>query len=74
MGVGADVVTRKQQTLMSVYFTIVNIFDAAYQNHLSRLKYAPENPANQRTGVFNAGRNFSVKVIVPFAVRRPTSD
>ena len=39
--------------------------DVAYQNHLSRLKYAAVNNVTGRQGVFNMGRNFSVKVNVP---------
>jgi iron complex outermembrane recepter protein len=36
----------------------------SYQSHLSRLKYAPENIATGRTGVFNMGRNVSLKLII----------
>ena len=62
--VGADVVSNKR-TLFSVYLNGSNLTDEAYQSHLSRLKYAPENPVTGRSGVFNMGRNVSVKVIVP---------
>lgn len=44
-----------------------NIGDIAYQQHLSRLKYAPENPVTGRAGVFNMGRNFTARLVVPFA-------
>jgi iron complex outermembrane receptor protein len=64
LGVGTDVVS-KSRTLFSLYFMANNIFDVAYQSHLSRLKYAPENNVTGRTGVFNMGRNLSLKVIVP---------
>jgi len=37
----------------------------AYQNHLSRLKYTPVNLATGRSGVFNMGRNASIKVNIP---------
>jgi len=43
----------------------MNLGDVAYQSHLSRLKYTEENPVTGRMGVFNVGRNFSVKVNVP---------
>jgi len=33
------------------------------------LKYAPENPATGRVGVYNVGRNFSVKLIVPIDIK-----
>jgi iron complex outermembrane receptor protein len=61
---GADVVINKR-TLFSVYINGSNLTNEAYQSHLSRLKYAPENLATGRSGVFNMGRNVSVKVIVP---------
>ncbi len=64
-GIGADFVNTKKQTIFSINISANNITDAAYQNHLSRLKYAPENIATGRFGVYNIGRNFSAKVNVP---------
>ncbi len=63
-GIGGDVLS-KGKTIFSLFFAANNIGDVAYQNHLSRLKYAPENMVTGRTGVFNMGRNFSVKLNVP---------
>ena len=63
-GIGADFVTTKNKTLFSLSFSAINIADVGYQNHLSRLKYAEENLATGRTGVFNMGRNFSIKLNV----------
>jgi iron complex outermembrane recepter protein len=68
-GLGTDIVSRSK-TLFSIYFNAMNIGDVAYQNHLSRLKYAPENPATGRVGVYNMGRNFSVKVNVPLEFKK----
>jgi iron complex outermembrane recepter protein len=65
-GVGADIVA-KNKTLFSLYFMAMNIGDVAYQNHLSRLKYAAENLVTGRTGVFNTGRNFSIKLNIPLS-------
>ena len=65
-GFGGDVAS-KGKTLFSLFFTASNIGDVAYQNHLSRLKYAPENLATGRTGVYNMGRNFSIKCNVPLS-------
>ena len=53
--------------LMKVYLAINNVFDIGYQDHLNRMKYAPENPVTLRRGVFNMGRNFSLKIAVPFS-------
>jgi iron complex outermembrane receptor protein len=62
---GADVVNRHNKVLFSLHFAVNNIGDVAYQSHLSRLKYAPENELTGRNGVFNMGRTFSVKLAVP---------
>lgn len=66
-GIGADIVSSHGKTLFSLHIAAMNITDAAYQNHLSRLKYAAENPVTGRTGVFNMGRNFSVKLNIPLS-------
>jgi iron complex outermembrane receptor protein len=66
---GAEVTSAKNETLFSVYFMINNIADVGYQNHLSRLKYAPENLATGRTGIYNPGRNFSIKIEVPIVFK-----
>ncbi len=65
IGVGADVNSKKGNKLFSINIAANNIADVAYQSHLSRLKYAEVNIATGRQGVFNIGRNFSVKVNVP---------
>ena len=65
MGLGADVISKKGATLFSLYINASNITDVAYQSHLSRLKYADINTVTGRTGVYNMGRNVSVKVLVP---------
>ncbi|OSZ76871.1 TonB-dependent receptor [Chitinophagaceae bacterium IBVUCB2] len=64
-GFGADITNSKMKTLFSLHFSITNITNVAYQNHLSRLKYAAENMNTGRLGVFNTGRNFSVKANIP---------
>ena len=58
-------VQRKNKTLFNVSLVGQNIADVAYQNHLNRLKYGPTNEATGRMGVFNMGRNFSLKINVP---------
>lgn len=68
-GIGADIVNKQSKALFSLSFSAINIADVAYQNNLSRLKYADENLATGRIGVFNMGRNFSIKVNVPFNIK-----
>ena len=51
--------------LAEFYIIADNLLDKAYQNHLSRLKYADFNVVTGRQGVFNMGRNITMKLIVP---------
>lgn len=68
-GVGTDIVSARGKTLFSLHVAANNLTDVAYQNHLSRLKYAAENLATGRTGVFNMGRNFSIKLNIPLSIK-----
>ena len=61
---GGDILINKK-TVAKLYITGTNLADIAYQSHLSRLKYAPVNNLSGRTGVYNMGRNISIKLIVP---------
>ena len=69
-GAGADVVSKKGNTVFSLYFSANNLLNTAYQNHLSRIRYAPENIATGRVGVFNMGRNFSIKLVIPLGIKK----
>ncbi|HUM65277.1 MAG TPA: TonB-dependent receptor [Chitinophagaceae bacterium] len=64
--IGADFV-RKGQTLFTLNLSAGNLTDIAYQSHLSRLKYTSVNNVTGRQGVFNAGRNFAIKLNVPLS-------
>ena len=63
-GFGGEV-SNKGKHLFSLFFSANNINNVAYQNHLSRLKYAAVNNVSSRQGVYNTGRNFSVKLNIP---------
>ena len=70
LGAGGDIVRGGEKenggrTLFSVYLTVQNVFDVAYQSHQNRLKYFGVNEATGRAGVFNMGRNISAKIVVP---------
>lgn len=65
LGAGGDVLTSRSRTLFSLYLTVQNLFDIAYQSHQNRLKYFGVNEVTGRAGVFNMGRNVSVKAVVP---------
>ena len=62
-GLGANLKAFNRSNFMSIYISAENLADAAYQSHLSRLKYAPNNPLTGRNGVYNIGRNISLKLI-----------
>lgn len=57
---------KKQK--LQLQLQVNNIFDMAYQSNLSRLKYFEyygQSP-NGRYGMYGMGRNFCIKLIVPF--------
>lgn len=64
MGIGTDFVSE-HKTLFSLYISVNNLTDVAYQSHLSRLKYIGINYATGRTGIYNQGRNISFKLLIP---------
>lgn len=63
-GLGTDFM-YKGKTIASIYITANNLTDKAYQNHLSRLKYSDFNNVTGRQGVYNMGRSFGFKVLIP---------
>ena len=66
-GAGADLLNKKGKVILSISILANNIFDVAYQSHLSRLKYFEQYPNNPtgRKGIYNMGRNISLKLIIP---------
>jgi iron complex outermembrane receptor protein len=74
-GIGGSITDKHGKVGASLYLTVNNLFDVAYFDHLSRLKYflySPED-ANPAHGIHNMGRNISIKVDVPldFSPARP---
>jgi iron complex outermembrane receptor protein len=66
-GVGADIKNSVGKVIANFNILGNNIFDVAYQSHLSRLKYFEEYPTNPtgRSGIYNMGRNISFKLLIP---------
>ncbi len=64
-GIGGNI-KSKGHTLCRVYITGTNLLNTAYIDYMSRFKYYPYNEANGKVGVFNMGRNVSIKIIIPF--------
>jgi iron complex outermembrane receptor protein len=71
-GVGGNVLDKKGGTLFSFSVLGTNLADLAYQSNMNRLKYFDDYPVNGtgRSGIFNMGRNISLKLVVPFAVKK----
>ena len=62
---GSDILLRGQRKLCEIYIIGENLLNTAYQNHLSRLKYTDVNNMTGRRGIFNPGRNITLKVVFP---------
>ncbi len=67
-GIGSTLKAKSGKTICELFFQADNLFDVAYQSNLNRLKYFEyyNSSPNSRSGIYNIGRNLSVKVIVPF--------
>ena len=64
---GSDIQVKGRK-IAELYITADNLLDKAYQNHLSRLKYADVNAVTGRRGIFNMGRNITFKIVVPLSL------
>jgi iron complex outermembrane receptor protein len=69
-GIGTSLVTKSGRKLFTVMIAGNNLTDEAYQSNMSRLKYFDNYPKNGsgRSGIYNMGRNFSFKLIIPLEV------
>ena len=66
-GFGTDVLDKKGKPMFTISILGNNLFDVAYQSGLNRLKYFEPYPDNftGHNGIYNMGRNFSLRVNVP---------
>ena len=64
LSAGTDIMISGRK-LAELYIVANNVFDRAYQSHLSRLKYLDRNPVTGRQGIYNMGRNVTFKLVVP---------
>ena len=69
LSAGSDIQVKGKK-IAELYVTADNLLDTAYQNHLSRLKYADENKVTGRRGVYNMGRNITFKVVIPIQIMK----
>ena len=65
LSAGTDILLKNGRKLCELYLIADNLLDCAYQSHLSRLKYTDINIATGRRGIYNPGRNFTLKLIFP---------
>lgn len=68
LGAGTTITGKGKKTVCELFLQLDNVFNTAYQANMNRLKYFEYYTAspNGRSGIYNMGRNFSVKAIVPF--------
>jgi iron complex outermembrane receptor protein len=68
LGAGTAITGKGKKTVCEFFLQLDNVFNTAYQANMNRLKYFEYYKAspNGRSGIYNIGRNFSVKAIVPF--------
>ena len=67
-GIGASITNRMKKTMFTFSVLSANLFNTAYQSNMSRLKYFEDFPNDPRGhyGIYNMGRNVSLRVTVPF--------
>jgi len=63
-GAGGEILSRGK-TICQLYLICNNLFNTPYMDYMSRFKYYPVNYLAGRVGVFNMGRNLSIKITVP---------
>jgi iron complex outermembrane receptor protein len=66
IGIGTDILAHGHKAC-TVIITVNNLADVAYMDYMSRFKYYTVNYNSNpyRVGVYNMGRNISVKLLVP---------
>lgn len=64
-GLGGHILKHNGKEACELYVICNNLLNTGYMDYMSRFKYYPVNPLTDRVGVFNMGRNLSVKLIIP---------
>ncbi len=67
-GIGGDLMAKGKK-FCELYIMCNNLLDAGYMDYMNRFKYLPINYTTNRVGVFNMGRNVSIKVVIPFNLK-----
>jgi len=76
-GIGTKLVNPKTgREIVSLYINGSNLTNVAYADHLNLAQYfhfineTPSTVTQQNQGVYNMGRNFSLKVVFPFGTHK----
>ncbi len=69
VGIGSEIHSAKGN-VCSIYLVGNNLADVAYQSNMSRLKYTDTNNVTGRIGIYNMGRNISLKVLLPLDFKK----
>ena len=70
LGAGGDIVNHNGRTVLKLSFIVNNLANTTYMDYMSRFKYLPVNPVTNRVGVFNMGRNISIKLDIPIDFKK----
>lgn len=67
-GIGAGFTNKAGKKIFDLFVMGNNLFDVAYQDHLSRMKYFEpySYSPNGHYGIYNMGRNIAIKIEFPF--------
>jgi len=71
-GFGGHILKQGGKEFCELYLICNNLLNTGYMDYMSRFKYDPVNPVTNRVGVFNMGRNLSIKLIIPFDIKSGT--
>lgn len=66
-GISTDIAYSAKNTLQ-LYIQVNNLLNISYQSNMNRLKYLEyySQTPNGRTGIYNMGRNISIKLVLNF--------
>jgi iron complex outermembrane recepter protein len=64
-GLGGHILKSNGHEFCQLYIICNNLLNTTYMDYMSRFKYYPVDLITGRVGVFNMGRNISIKMIIP---------
>ena len=70
LGAGGDIQSARGRTIAKLYLAVSNLGNLTYMDYMNRFKYYPVNLVTDRVGVFNMGRNVSIKLDIPLDFKK----